>query len=149
MLSTHLGFPGWRSDKESACQFRRHGFSPWVGKIPWRRKWQTTCILAWRIPWAEESGRPQSLRLHRARHNLATKQEQHLLCACRYCCGQQKQNSPPSWSLFAVGGTAAAAAAKSLQSCPTLGDPIDGSPPGSSVPGGVCCHFLLQCMQAC
>ena len=34
------------------------------------------------------------------------------------------------YSLFA-----AAAAAKSLQSCPTLYDPIDGSPPGSLVPG--------------
>ena len=30
---------------------------------------------------------------------------------------------------------AAAAAAKSLQSCPTPCDPIDNSPPGSSVPG--------------
>ena len=30
---------------------------------------------------------------------------------------------------------AAAAAAKSVQSCPTLCDPMDGSPPGSSVPG--------------
>ena len=30
---------------------------------------------------------------------------------------------------------AAAAAAKSLQSCPTLCDPIDSSPPGSPVPG--------------
>ena len=30
---------------------------------------------------------------------------------------------------------AKAAAAKSLQSCPTLGDPIDGSPPGSPVSG--------------
>ena len=30
---------------------------------------------------------------------------------------------------------AAAAAAKSLQSCPTLCDPIDGSPQGSPVPG--------------
>ena len=46
------------------------------------------------------------------------------------------------------------AAAKSLQSCPTLCDPIDGSPPGSPVPGilpgkdtGVGCHFLLQCMK--
>jgi len=29
---------------------------------------------------------------------------------------------------------AAAAATKSLQSCPTLSDPIDGSPPGSPVP---------------
>ena len=31
--------------------------------------------------------------------------------------------------------SAAAAAAKLLQSCPTLCNPIDGSPPGSSVPG--------------
>ena len=29
----------------------------------------------------------------------------------------------------------AAAAAKLLQSCPTLCDPIDGSPPGSAIPG--------------
>ena len=32
-------------------------------------------------------------------------------------------------------GTTAAAAAKSLQSCPTLCDPIDGSLSGSAVPG--------------
>ena len=32
-------------------------------------------------------------------------------------------------------GHAAAAATKLLQSCPTLCDPIDGSPPGSPVPG--------------
>ena len=32
-------------------------------------------------------------------------------------------------------GREAAAAVKSLQSCPTLCDPIDSSPPGSSVPG--------------
>ena len=31
--------------------------------------------------------------------------------------------------------SAAAAAAKSLQSCLTLCDPIDGSPPGSPIPG--------------
>ena len=34
-----------------------------------------------------------------------------------------------------VSFSAAAAAAKSLQSCPTLCDPIDSSPPGSTVPG--------------
>ena len=45
------------------------------------------------------------------------------------------------------------ATAKSLQSCPTLCDPLDGSPPGSPFwdsPGkntGVGCHFLLQCMK--
>ena len=32
----------------------------------------------------------------------------------------------------------AAAAAKSLQSCLTLSDPIDGNPPGSPVPGILC-----------
>ena len=37
--------------------------------------------------------------------------------------------------LQSVVSAAAAAAAKSLQSCPTLRDPIDGSPPGSPVPG--------------
>ena len=48
----------------------------------------------------------------------------------------------------------AAAAAESLQSCPTLCDPIDGQPtrlprpwdsPGKNT--GVGCHFLLQCMK--
>ena len=34
------GFPGGSDSKESACQCRRRGFNPWVGKIPWRRKWQ-------------------------------------------------------------------------------------------------------------
>ena len=34
-----------------------------------------------------------------------------------------------------LGGPAASAAAKLLQSCPTLCDPVEGSPPGSSVPG--------------
>ena len=44
--------------------------------------------------------------------------------------------------MITVGGDAAAA--KSCQSCLTLCDPIDGSPPGSSVHTGVSCHFLLQ-----
>ena len=35
-----------------------------------------------------------------------------------------------------------AAAAKSLQSCPTLCDPIDGSPPGSAVPGILVARIL-------
>ena len=35
-----LGLPRWLSDKEFACQCKRHGFDPWVKKVPWRRKWQ-------------------------------------------------------------------------------------------------------------
>ena len=59
------GFPGSASGKESACQSRRHGFDPWVGKIPWRRKWQPTPVflpgescgqrsLAGYSPWAHK-----------------------------------------------------------------------------------------------
>ena len=44
-----------------------------------------------------------------------------------------KQDMPPNLLGFAV--EYAAAAATSLQSCPTLCDPIDSSPPGSPVPG--------------
>ena len=41
---------------------------------------------------------------------------------------------PQAWPL-SLQIEAAAAAAKSLQLCPTLCDPIDSSPPGSTVPG--------------
>ena len=41
------GLPRWLSGKESACQYRRCGFDPWVRKIPWRREWfplQYSCL---------------------------------------------------------------------------------------------------------
>ena len=44
----NLGLSGGTSGKESACQCKtrkRHGFDPWVGKIPWSRKWQPTQIF--------------------------------------------------------------------------------------------------------
>ena len=45
------------------------------------------------------------------------------------------QTSPMGWKGHPSGAAAAAAAAKSLQSCPTLCNPTDGSPPGSPVLG--------------
>ena len=39
------GLPWWLSSKDSACQCRRQEFDPWVGKIPWRRKWQPTPVF--------------------------------------------------------------------------------------------------------
>ena len=53
---------------------------------------------------------------------------------------KKKKRNPATITYFqrTLGATyaaAAAAVAKSLQSCPTLGDPIEGSPPGSPVPG--------------
>jgi len=45
-------------------------FSPWVGKIPWRRAWQPTPIfLPGEYPWTEESGGLQSTGLQRVGHN--------------------------------------------------------------------------------
>ena len=40
-----IGLPRWFSGKETSCQCRRHRFDPWVGKIPWRRKWQPTPVF--------------------------------------------------------------------------------------------------------
>ena len=36
--------PRWLSGKESACRCGRRCFDPWVGKMPWRRKWQPTAV---------------------------------------------------------------------------------------------------------
>ena len=68
------GFPGDSAEKESTCQFRRCGFNPWIGKIPWRREWQPTPVflpgkshgqrsLMGYSPWGSKS----------VRHNLMTK----------------------------------------------------------------------------
>ena len=38
-------FPWWLRGQSVCQQCRRPGFDPWVGKIPWRRKWQPTPVL--------------------------------------------------------------------------------------------------------
>ena len=62
-------------------------------------------FLTWRIPWTEEPGGLQSIGITRIRTWIKQLSTQH------------------------------AAAAKSLQLCPTLCNPLDGSLPGSPVPG--------------
>ena len=58
--------PWWLSGKEPACQCKRYGFNPWVGKIPLRRNWQPTPVflpgesygqrsLAGYSPWGRKS----------------------------------------------------------------------------------------------
>ena len=47
-VGQHKDFPGGTSGKEPTCQCRRcrrHGFDPWVGKVPWRRKWQPSSVF--------------------------------------------------------------------------------------------------------
>ena len=40
------GLPWWLSGKVSDCQCSRCKFNPWVGKIPWRRKWRPTPVFS-------------------------------------------------------------------------------------------------------
>ena len=105
-------------------------------------------ILAWRIPLTEKPGRLQSIGLHRVRHhwsNLAPHSNLELLHAS-LCLSQLLwliQTLVLNYFVLIPTNNrwweylrhTAAATAKSLQSCPTLCDPIDGSLPGSPVPG--------------
>ena len=95
--------------------------------------------LAWKIPWTEEPGRLQSMGSLRVRHDLVTEQ-QPLTQNCLNHRQRLTQNLfpvPENIMIVEVWKQRRkhSAAAKSLQSCPTLCDPIDGSSPGSPVPG--------------
>ena len=63
------GLPRWLSGKEPVHQRRRRRFSPWVGKIPWRR--------AWRIPWTEEPGGLQSTGVAQSQTRLSAHTHGH------------------------------------------------------------------------
>ena len=67
-LLIEQGSPGGSKSKESACDTEDLG---WEDPL---EKEMATCssILAWRIPWAEEPGRLQSMGSQRVRHNWAT-----------------------------------------------------------------------------
>ena len=43
--SWYMGFPDGSDSKESAYSAGDPRFDPWVGKIPWRRKWQPTPVF--------------------------------------------------------------------------------------------------------
>ena len=76
---TQQGLPRWRGGKESTCQCRRHRrhkfdcvFLGW--EDPLEKEMATCCsILAWEIPWTEESSGLQAVRHRRVRHNWVTK----------------------------------------------------------------------------
>ena len=69
-----MDFPGDLDSKESARIAGEPGFSPWAGKIPWRRAWQLTPVfLPGESPGEDESGGLQPMGLRRVGHNWATK----------------------------------------------------------------------------
>ena len=71
------GLPCWLSGRESICRRWRHGFNSWVGKIPWRRKWQTVPVSLPGKSHGQRSLAGYSPRgSQRVGHNLSTKQQQ-------------------------------------------------------------------------
>ena len=87
ILFFDMDFPGGASGKEPAWQcrrHRRHGFDPWVRKIPWRRALAThSSIFAWRIPWTEEPGGIQSIGSQKVGHDWRDLAHTHALLDIR------------------------------------------------------------------
>ena len=55
----------------------KHGFDPWIRKIPWRRKWQSALVcLPEKIPWTEEPGLGAGYIPWGVGQDLSTKQKQ-------------------------------------------------------------------------
>ena len=78
---------------------------PWVGTIPWRRKWLPTPVFL-RIPWTEEPGGLQSMGSQRVRYDWATKLQQtktpeagHISCSPKTC----KDSDLAGWFLLHQG----------------------------------------------
>ena len=61
-------FPRWLSGEESACNSGDLGSVPGSERSPGEGNGNTLSILAWRIPWTEEPGGPQSLGSQRVGH---------------------------------------------------------------------------------
>ena len=128
--------PRWHSGKESPCQCRRcnrHRFDPWVGKIPWSRKWQPTSVFmpgkfhgqrgAWQatVCWVTESDMTKHTCACAHTHSLSLSEFEK----CRHLRPQPR--------ILHV-----CIHAQLLQSCLTLSNTMNCSPPGAFV------HGILQ-----
>ena len=59
IIQEEMDFPGWAGGKQPTCHWirKRCRFNSRVGKVPLEKGMAThSSILAWRIPWTEESG---------------------------------------------------------------------------------------------
>ena len=90
-------------------------------------------VLAWRIPGTGEPGGLLSLGLHRVGHRVWQQQQPKSLRTVTAAMKLKDACSLEEKLDSILKCRDIAAAAKSLQSCPTLCDPIDGSPPGSPI----------------
>ena len=65
LLCIRWDFPGGSDGKASACNVGDRGSIPGSGRSLEKETATHSSILAWRIPWTEEPGRPQSTGLER------------------------------------------------------------------------------------
>ena len=115
--------------------------------------WKTTCKVLRRLKYRIIIWHSNSVPTPKRNKNRFPYKNVYTNCYSSIIHYSLKVERPKYTSTAAA---AVAAAAKSLQSCPTLCDPIDGSPPGSSVPGilqarileGVAISFSNACMHA-
>ena len=68
-LPVFFSFRGGSDSKEFACNAGDLGSIPGLGRSPGGGHGNHSSILAWRIPWTEESGRLQSMGSQRVRHD--------------------------------------------------------------------------------
>ena len=69
IFKTVEGFPGSSDGRESACNAGYLGLTPRSRRSPGEGNGTHSSILAWRIPWTEESGGLQSMGLQTVGHN--------------------------------------------------------------------------------
>ena len=141
LKSIVIGLSRWLGGKDCTCQWRRHEFDLWCGMIPQATEQPSPCTTSaesvLQSPWGAttEAHTPRSLcspttGATAMRSPCATTREGPPLTTAR-----EKPVHPwrPS-----TAKNKQRSIAKSLQSCPTLRDPTDCSPPGSSI------HGILQ-----
>ena len=120
------------------CRSRRRlEFHPWVGKIPWRRSWQPSPVF-----FPGESHEQRSLAGYSLLLLLLSRFSRVRLCATPQTAAYQ---APRPWDFpskntgvschFLLQCMKVKSESEVAQSCPTLSDPMNCSPPGSSVRG--------------
>ena len=141
--TSYSGFPGGSVVKNPPASAEDAGSIPGREDPPEKEIKTHSSILPWRIPWTEEPGRLQSMRLQRVRHNLATKQPHFLFISSdttardvsgrkkSIFCGSNSFSNPNICKFSSV-----------TQLYPSLCDPMNCSMPGLPVH-----HQLLEFTQ--
>ena len=78
LVHLSLDFPGGSGEKNPPANAGDSGDDPWIGKIPWRRKWQPTPVLLPRKSHGQRSLVGCRPWCPRVRHSWVTERKQHL-----------------------------------------------------------------------